>query len=65
MSGRARIFLLMTAVAVASAVLFWLLREHWRHAFGMAPYLLSLACPVMHYFMHGGHAHGNSSENNK
>jgi hypothetical protein len=62
MSGRFRGFFLMMAVAVASAGLFWLLREHWGHALGLAPYLLFLACPIMHIFMHHGHGHGHPSD---
>lgn len=50
----------MTAVALASAGLFWLLREHWSHALGLAPYLLVLACPILHFFMHGRHGHGRT-----
>jgi len=35
---------------------FFLLREHWGHVAGSWPYLLLLACPVMHLFHgHGGH----------
>ena len=60
MSGRVTSVMIMTAVAVASAGLFWLLREHWGHALGLAPYLLFLACPVMHFFMHRGHGHGQA-----
>jgi len=56
---RLRGFLQMTAVAVASGALFWLLREHWRHALGLAPYLLFLSCPLMHLFMHHGHGNGD------
>lgn len=52
---------MMTVVAVASAGLFWLLREHWGHALGLAPYLLFLACPVLHFFMHRGHGSPNHS----
>lgn len=59
MIGQFRGFLWMTVVAVASAGLFWLLREHWSHALGLAPYLLFLACPIMHIFMHGRHGHGH------
>ena len=33
----------------------YLLREHWGHVLGVAPYALLLACPLMHVFMHGGH----------
>jgi len=65
MSARLRGFMLMTAVAVASAGLFWLLREHWRHTFGIAPYLLFLACPILHFFMHRGHGHGHPSDHSR
>ena len=35
---------------------FYLLREHWNHVAGVWPYLLLLACPLMHLFhRHGGH----------
>lgn len=35
---------------------FYLLREHWNHVSGAWPYLLLLACPLMHVFhRHGGH----------
>jgi hypothetical protein len=37
---------------------FYLLREHWGHVAGLWPYLLLLACPVMHLF-HGHGAHGH------
>lgn len=36
---------------------FYLLTEHTAHVFGALPYLLLLACPLMHMFMHHGH-HG-------
>lgn len=59
MSGRFAGLVMMTVVAMASAGLFGLLREHWGHAFGVAPYLLFLACPVLHFFMHRGHGAGH------
>ena len=37
---------------------FFLLTEHTAHVFGVLPYLLLLACPLMHFF-HGGHKHGH------
>ena len=37
---------------------FYLLTEHTAHVFGALPYLLLLACPLMHVFMHRGHHHG-------
>jgi hypothetical protein len=36
-------------------VAFYILHEHYAHAFGALPYLLLLACPLMHLFMHHGH----------
>lgn len=41
---------------------FFLLTEHRAHLSGWLsfwPYLLLLACPLMHLFMHGGHGHGH------
>lgn len=40
---------------------FFLLSEHRAHFLGLLPYLLLLACPLMHiYHGHGGHgAHGH------
>jgi hypothetical protein len=39
---------------------FFLLSEHRAHLFGVLPYLLLLACPLMHIFMHHGHGrHGH------
>ncbi|TJW42427.1 MAG: DUF2933 domain-containing protein, partial [Mesorhizobium sp.] len=35
------------------------LSEHWAHTLGALPFLLLLACPLLHMFMHGGHSsHG-------
>ena len=44
---------------------FFLLTEHTAHVLGALPWLLVLACPLMHLFMHhghhgGGHGHGRS-----
>jgi peptidoglycan/LPS O-acetylase OafA/YrhL len=41
---------------------FYLLTEHTAHVFGVLPFLLILACPLMHLFMHHGHG-GDSSAN--
>jgi hypothetical protein len=41
---------------------YFLITEHWAHLsswFPGWPYLLLLACPLMHIFMHGGHGHGS------
>ena len=38
---------------------YFLLSAHRAHFFGALPFLLLLACPLMHMFMHGGHGrHG-------
>ena len=40
---------------------YFLLTEHRAHFFGALPFLLLLACPLMHVFMHHGHGgHGGS-----
>ena len=40
---------------------FYLLTQHTAHVFGVLPYLLILACPLMHLFMHHGHGgHGTA-----
>lgn len=38
---------------------FFLWTEHRAHLLGALPYLLILACPLMHMFHHGGHRHGH------
>ena len=41
---------------------FYLLTQHTAHVFWVLPYLLILACPLMHLFMHHGHGgHGSES----
>jgi hypothetical protein len=47
----------IAALMVGLIIAFYLLREHWGHAFGVLPYLLLLACPLLHLFGHGGHRH--------
>lgn len=42
------------------AVGFYLVTEHTAHVFGVLPYLLVLACPLMHVFMHHGHGGSHS-----
>lgn len=51
---------LLGFVAVA---LFFLVTEHTAHFFGALPYVLLLACPLMHFFHHGRHrAHETRGE---
>jgi hypothetical protein len=43
---------------LGAAALGYLIIEHRPHLFGWLPYLIILACPLMHLFMHRGH-HGH------
>ncbi len=36
---------------------YFLVTEHWAHILGILPYLLLLACPLMHLCMHHGPGH--------
>lgn len=38
--------------------------DHWAHVLGVLPYLVLLACPLMHIFMHREHGdhHKNPHE---
>ena len=40
-----------------TAALVYLVIEHRPHLFGWLPYLIILACPLMHLFGHRGHRH--------
>jgi len=47
---------------------FFLITEHTAHMLGVLPYILLLACPLMHLFMHrgnGGHRHGAAREDDR
>ncbi len=47
-------------VLIGGVAAYFLLTEHLAHVVGALPFLLLLACPLMHVFMHGGHgAHGH------
>jgi hypothetical protein len=47
----------------AAIALFFLWTEHRAHLLGVLPYLLVLACPLMHLFHHGhGHGHHGDTE---
>ena len=54
-------WVLLAFIAIAA---YFLITEHRAHLSGLLyylPFLLLLACPLMHLFMHGGHGdHGSS-----
>ena len=56
--GRSRTSWVLAAFLAIAA--FYILTEHLAHLFGILPYVLLLACPLMYVFMHrkhGGHEH--------
>ncbi len=55
-------WILIAFLAIAA---FFLITEHTAHVLGALPYLILLACPLLHFFMHrghGGHRHGGGRE---
>jgi len=60
--SRAAIPLWLGACLFLAIALFLLWEEHRAHILGVLPYLLLLACPFIHLFMHRGHGHGGSHE---
>ncbi len=46
-------------LVLGAVAAYFLLSEHRAHFIGALPYLLLLACPLMHIFMHGGHGRGH------
>lgn len=54
---RSRTGLALAAFLAIAA--YFLVTEHTAHVFRALPFLLLLACPLLHLFMHGGHGgHG-------
>ena len=44
-----------------AAATYFLLSEHRAHFLGALPFLILLACPLMHVFMHHGHGRHRTS----
>jgi hypothetical protein len=42
-----------------------LIIDHWASVLGLLPYLVLLACLLMHIFMHGKHRHGHHHSNHE
>jgi hypothetical protein len=54
----------LVTIAFLLIATFFLLSEHRAHVLGVLPFLLLLACPLLHMFMHGAHgAHRRHSHN--
>ncbi len=43
------------ALVLIGVVSYFLLMEHRQHVWQLLPYLILLACPLLHLFMHGSH----------
>jgi hypothetical protein len=41
---------------------YFLLTKHYTHVLDALPFLLLLACPLMHIFMHHGHGNHSTAE---
>lgn len=54
--------LVILALIVAAVYLF--MTDHEAHIFRVLPYLLLLACPLIHLFMHGRHSSGGKGGHN-
>jgi hypothetical protein len=55
-------------IGFAAIAAYFLIAEHKAHLSEYLkywPYLLLLACPLMHLFMHGGHGGGHGSHGNE
>ena len=53
-------------VVMSAVAAYFLVSEHRAHFFGALPYLLLLACPLMHVFMHRGHGgHGHDKHGDR
>ena len=57
-------------IVIGAVAGYFLITEHLAHVIGVLPYLLLLACPLMHMFMHHGHGRhgghgGHDAENHE
>jgi hypothetical protein len=60
MSLRSRVGLVLAGfLVIAGALLF---TEHQAHVLGLLVWLPLLVCPLMHVFMHSGHSHHGSHQ---
>jgi hypothetical protein len=55
MGASSRRWLIACVYAVGIGLAVILLLQHWVHVPLVLPYLLLLACPLIHMFMHRGH----------
>lgn len=52
-------------VGLVLVAAYFVIGEHWVHIAPYFPFLIFLACPLMHLFMHHGHGHHHDSSNSR
>lgn len=57
-TSRWRLPFRLVLIGFLAVAAFFLLTEHTAHTLGILPYLLLLACPLMHFLHHGHGGHG-------
>ena len=51
---------LIALIGFLAVATFFLWKEHQAHILGALPWALLLLCPILHFFLHGGHGgHGS------
>lgn len=55
----------VVAAIFLAFIAYFLLTEHRAHVYQALPWLIFLACPFMHIFMHHGHGGHHKDNNNK
>lgn len=53
----------LAALGLIGAASYFLLMEHSEHVWQYLPFLILLACPFMHMFMHKDHGHDHQKSN--
>lgn len=53
---------LIIVTGLGALIAFLLLSGHGNHLLSLAPFLIFLACPLMHLFMHHGNGHHGESD---
>ncbi|OQW47483.1 MAG: hypothetical protein A4S09_15290 [Proteobacteria bacterium SG_bin7] len=46
-------------------IVYYLLTEHQAHVVAFLPYLILLACPLIHIFMHGSHGNHENHQHHQ